>query len=307
MPPARTRGKPFTRSRPVKSSVFGLKWPRGICSECRNLDFSDTIFGPDSINEPTGLVIGVLKDVLSTPSKCKFCKFVRSISSRLEDQNDAEEHAIVAFSLSKTLPLAFRFWSLGNPVQKDASNTVLFGIMPRLAWQELSPGSTHWENNRYFQQAEFFTLTGSPFNNLDQPFTIQLVDSFLDFRRPRRWLDFCRSHDHQLHDHSPRAAILCEVPEFRVIDCSSRPYRIVEQPSSCEYIALSYVWGQSKHSEDAPEYGISESHLPDELPAVIDDAIEVTLKLHFRFLWIDRWDKPFVSYRTCLLIFSDTV
>jgi hypothetical protein len=161
--------------------------------------------------------------------------------------------------------------------------------------QELVPGSPHWVNNYYFQHAEFFMITQSPFNNLGQPFAVRPVGSFLDYERPRRWLDFCRSHQHQLHERSTRAATLREIPKVRVIDCSSQPYRIIEQPPSCEYVALSYVWGHSIQSEAAPEYYVSENHLPNDLPAVINDAMEVTLKLHFRFLWVDRWDKVFYN------------
>ena len=201
----------------------------------------------------------------------------------------------MAFSLTKTLPLAFRFWSLQNPIQKDVSDTVIFCIIPRLELQKLVPGSLHWVNNCYFQRAEFFMITRSPFNNLSQPFTVRPVGLSLDYERPRRWLDFCRSHHHRSHERSTHAATLREIPEVRVIDCSSQPYRIIKQPPSSEYVALSYVWGHSIHSEAAPEHYVSENDLPNDLPAVINDAIEVTLKLNFRFLWVDRWDMVFCN------------
>jgi hypothetical protein len=144
MPPLRAQRKSSARSKAVVSK---FRWPRGICSECQKLDFSDAIFRPDGIRHPTGLIVGVLKSTLSNQSECKFCNFVRSIRLSLEGRNNYEEHAIVAFSISKTVPLAFRFWSLRNPILRDAADIVVFGTIPQQALETLSPGSSEWANN----------------------------------------------------------------------------------------------------------------------------------------------------------------
>lgn len=57
------------------------------------------------------------------------------------------------------------------------------------------------------------------------------------------------------------------------------------------YVALSYVWGPSL---DPPEYfakleGKSSESVLWKLPNTIEDAIEATLRLDYRYLWVDRY------------------
>jgi len=53
-----------------------------------------------------------------------------------------------------------------------------------------------------------------------------------------------------------------------------------------EYLALSYVWGPGLTSGDD---SLSGSFLPDNIPQTISDALVVTRKLQYRYLWIDRY------------------
>ena len=77
----------------------------------------------------------------------------------------------------------------------------------------------------------------------------------------------------------------CSLEYFRplenlqVIDCEQR--LIVNAPTDCKYIALSYVWGTPSGSED---FVLSHS-----LPPTIEHSILTTLKLGYRYLWIDRY------------------
>lgn len=67
---------------------------------------------------------------------------------------------------------------------------------------------------------------------------------------------------------------------FQVIDCVSR--RIVQLPDNLQFVALSYCWGRSKESP------IFDYRLPECTSRVVEDAIRVTRKLGFQFLWVDR-------------------
>jgi hypothetical protein len=68
------------------------------------------------------------------------------------------------------------------------------------------------------------------------------------------------------------------VPGLRVIDCAagSQTLSTMCAPVSSQYVALSYVWGDAHTS-------ITET------PAVIKDAMKVTLELGLRFLWVDKY------------------
>jgi len=72
--------------------------------------------------------------------------------------------------------------------------------------------------------------------------------------------------------------------DIRLIDCAT--LKVVKSSQSWQYLALSYVWGRDGQNET----GIhdSEGKLT-AVPKTIEDAISVTLRLGFRYLWVDRY------------------
>lgn len=75
--------------------------------------------------------------------------------------------------------------------------------------------------------------------------------------------------------------------DLRVIDCEQR--LVVDAPTDCRYITLSYVWGEQSGSED---FVLSRS-----LPPTIEHSILTTLKLGYKYLWIDRYVSSFFFLR----------
>jgi hypothetical protein len=75
---------------------------------------------------------------------------------------------------------------------------------------------------------------------------------------------------------------LNDAPNFlKVVDCKARQV-VVAQPG-CQYLALSYVWGSTTSALDRSLLDF------DNCPKVINDSIDVTLKLMFQYLWVDRY------------------
>ncbi|PVH80605.1 HET-domain-containing protein [Cadophora sp. DSE1049] len=85
---------------------------------------------------------------------------------------------------------------------------------------------------------------------------------------------------------------------LKVIDCEK--HCVVFSEPQMPYVALSYVWGTEAGSDlrpeshplealDNAEAGQNIISLPDTLPAVIKDAIEVTKNLGLSYLWVDRY------------------
>ncbi|KAF4635082.1 hypothetical protein G7Y89_g3009 [Cudoniella acicularis] len=68
---------------------------------------------------------------------------------------------------------------------------------------------------------------------------------------------------------------------IHLIDVDTRT--LVPYPSDklVDYVALSYVWGQTEEKRYIP------GPLPGDLPATIEDAIRVTQNLQKRYLWVD--------------------
>ncbi|KAI5918604.1 heterokaryon incompatibility protein-domain-containing protein [Camillea tinctor] len=79
-------------------------------------------------------------------------------------------------------------------------------------------------------------------------------------------------------------------PTLNLIDCWKREVvscASFEMDFEPEYIALSYVWGQT---DDVPKAAaIKGSALPQRLPTVIEDAIKVAQMLRYRYLWVDKY------------------
>ncbi|KAJ4989084.1 tol protein [Stagonosporopsis vannaccii] len=62
--------------------------------------------------------------------------------------------------------------------------------------------------------------------------------------------------------------------------------RVVSAPPGCKFVALSYVWGESISSGSEPGGSLPSWQL---LPRTIQQCIQVTRDLDYRFLWIDRY------------------
>ncbi|KAK0726364.1 heterokaryon incompatibility protein-domain-containing protein [Apiosordaria backusii] len=112
----------------------------------------------------------------------------------------------------------------------------------------------------------------------------QQVSPKYDARLVLSWLRTCRHHRSRCNPKPP------EVKGMRVIDCKSEHLAIVDYQPCDEYVALSYVWGQSGGTgptEDSAPRGTMK--LPRNIPLTIRDAIEVTKALRYRYLWVDKY------------------
>jgi hypothetical protein len=69
---------------------------------------------------------------------------------------------------------------------------------------------------------------------------------------------------------------------IKVIDCSRR--RVVQAPEGCAYVALSYVWGKAHSQVNSHSWGMAM-----DFPQTIEDSIQVTRHLGYRYLWVDRY------------------
>ncbi|KAK0099686.1 hypothetical protein ONS96_008183 [Cadophora gregata f. sp. sojae] len=96
----------------------------------------------------------------------------------------------------------------------------------------------------------------------------------------RHWIGFCGINHHG--DCVP--TYFTGISSFRVIDCVTKT--VVKAPSSCRYVALSYVWGPSHLHHCSPEIGDPSLQ---NAPKVVTDSMKVVRLLGFRYLWIDRY------------------
>ena len=97
-----------------------------------------------------------------------------------------------------------------------------------------------------------------------------------DYSQLSSWIDSCQTRHQSIcgaQDHQGATP-------GRLIDCETRQVCVgVQQP----YVCLSYVWGVAPTQEDVPETGVNE------LPQTVCDAISVTRRLGYGYLWVDRF------------------
>ena len=117
-------------------------------------------------------------------------------------------------------------------------------------------------------------------------------DSFLlgrssAFVDKRGSLEMKERIDHCMKYHRKCRPQSCDsLKDLKVIDCHERT--VVLAPGSCQFVALSYVWGQptqEAESIDRPQFPT----LPDVFPRTVEDSVLTTIALGFRYLWVDRY------------------
>jgi hypothetical protein len=97
-----------------------------------------------------------------------------------------------------------------------------------------------------------------------------------DVEATNHWIAYCQSN----HGATCRLQSLPRMQSFQVIDCETKS--IIKAPPQCLYVALSYVWGGCSTTESSPS-------ILECAPKLILDSIEVTKKLKFKYLWVDRY------------------
>ncbi|KAF2429486.1 HET-domain-containing protein, partial [Tothia fuscella] len=121
------------------------------------------------------------------------------------------------------------------------------------------------------------------------------TENQIDFTRVRNWLTECLEKHHQckpdLESLAPNGASHPEVLKFRLLDLHQKC--IVPASMHCRYLALSYVWGGvqglrlttiNKNILFTPG-GLDK--VWQRLPRTIRDAIDCTIALHERYIWVD--------------------
>jgi len=161
-------------------------------------------------------------------------------------------------------------------LEPDDTESPKYRFQRRLLRGDLDPSSLHYDS--------CWILTDR------NPIDAEVVGEYgrsqsacVDFEEIKRWIRKCDDE----HGEACKLSSTASVKQLRVIDCVERV--IVPAPVDCKFVALSYVWGQNKASRE------DDAETPKVLPKTIVDAQDVTKRLGYRYLWIDRY----VSFDSC--------
>lgn len=105
---------------------------------------------------------------------------------------------------------------------------------------------------------------------------IQPTDSStIPFAALRGCIAHCRRNHYQacVRKLFPNASVF----KLRVIDCRDPTRKVIQVPTDCRYVALSYVWGNISNSSST------------QYPKTVEDAIVATLSMELQYLWVDAY------------------
>ncbi|PYH88432.1 HET-domain-containing protein [Aspergillus ellipticus CBS 707.79] len=137
------------------------------------------------------------------------------------------------------------------------------------------------------------------------------VSQEIDVGLIQTWLTECRTHNHSQQSPSPGSQTLFhEDHPFRLIDVVEEC--LVSKSNRCEYVALSYVWGQvptilfpgkddavipillttrDNVKQNSTAKSLSQlrqvSRTTGRVPRTVRDAMEMTRRIGMRYLWVD--------------------
>ena len=107
----------------------------------------------------------------------------------------------------------------------------------------------------------------------------RIQPSSIDYSLVREWIRTCEA------SHKQQCCVPGPAPKaLKLIDCENR--RILRALPQWKYSALSYMWGKPQPEHD---HRVLNGKLPQALPKTIEDAMEVSKQLGFRYIWIDRY------------------
>ncbi|KAL2129305.1 hypothetical protein VTI74DRAFT_7951 [Chaetomium olivicolor] len=112
-------------------------------------------------------------------------------------------------------------------------------------------------------------------------------DSTTAFRRVKNWINTCRASHSLCRSHAPKPDLPRRVIDVFGYDSNVRLLETSGQKA--RYAALSHCWGTSYRLTATRESlaQLREGFSPSILAKTFQDAIEITLKLGIRYLWID--------------------
>lgn len=250
-----------------------------LCASCQKWDFRRELLPP----HPSDLEFRARIDELEAVRKATNCSMCRLRISALQAIPGFDDVRWERSAFVHTSPMIFGGYS-------PQSDPILKSWVARI-WVQLLVDGNNWSN----------AMTGTSFSRGIQLLadtttgdaSTQLLrgrlipgDS-LDFELLRSWLSRCSKN------HGSECAPDTAIGDFclRVIDVRSR--RVVEAPPSCRYLALSYVWGDSRqllleqntYARLTSEGGLDEQcH---DISSTIKDAMLLCEKLKESYLWVD--------------------
>ncbi|KAI0444698.1 heterokaryon incompatibility protein-domain-containing protein [Xylaria telfairii] len=285
------------RARSLSRRILSIRRPSNLlCDFCRNLDFQQIPQALSTPLHPDGLFLGSLSDTI-LENNCPLCRILAQVcietcqvtcsSDELLNQRPWSEPKLQlrAFELLPYLPgqQGTRYYSRRGPSNSDffvAAVPDHFSLIPGGANEAMIENMLSKRGYLVYQDQEI---------SKGKKLIPRLVSTKFQPDVVLKWLKVCLSH----HDACRPQHSACQANQYfesslNLIDCQDR--RIINaldvgSDSRVLYVALSYVWGGRADVSTA----LDRHALPATLSPVVEDSIQVTLMLGYRYLWVDKY------------------
>lgn len=249
----------------------------GLCNDCAKN--ADSRFRSSRFHVPLKRLTTASLIPREWRSSCSLCRFLASCNPRV-----ANEHMYALYAVS-----CLRFYVLGSSLASFAhpgiEDTNLWVFVPVDQWAPLDLPSNELVKNIIRDRGCVAVWDAQDEITSTPRYKARTLEpNSIDFDIVREWLSFCEQNHR-----SSCSLNVSDLPcPFAVIDCEHRT--IVHLPQGDLYLCLSYVWGApSTTSPLGPVKTGQGFALPEEVPLVVQDAIDLTRRVGFRYLWVDRY------------------
>jgi Heterokaryon incompatibility protein (HET) len=220
-------------------------------------------------------VLGTL-DSIRRKNKCAFCRLVaRCADAPWEDPPPTRA--------SDVETICFMRWVIDGQLSDKSESKVGSGYRARTRRIHI------FSRPQSFKDAYLVLLAE------DAPTPIffgrKILQAEANFTMLKRWYTACEQYHGEECERalSPRVLDTETSTALRVVDVYHNC--VIDVPSSCRYIALSYLWGGVSHFQITPDnkdqFTVPRSLDGAILPQTIIDAMELSRKLHEPYLWVD--------------------
>lgn len=268
-----------------------LVYEENLCSQCSTLDLAKALRLYEDMaaqsDRPRGLKFGDVGLRYRQPpgTDCRLCLMLHA--SRINPNScgtfghadSADEGDILWLYSLLDNSNVHNITSSAHHSVKVANDSLCLAVVPRTFDRNSFDVQEHRTFTSHCQRTGHAVIA---FNtSKGKMFAPQIIPSSFNASLVQEWLSYCNCN------HGSICRSLVNWPlDLQLIDCYS--LFIVDIIQHKPYVALSYMWGRSD--------GVVETQRPNKrklcpsnVPLVILDAITVTKKLGFKYLWVDRY------------------
>lgn len=239
----------------TSQGIAAMDWSHNLCDTCRTVDIVKYLSHNDPISTPMGYFQDILKN-----ENCTLCKLIiQALNVYTESHWRPGKYPIEMCYLG-------RLSGNSTPGRIEAWFTATSKTLPDGIW------------GRFTVLGRIKCLDGA------EP----RVFERLNYSLIRSWMDYCAAH------HGPK----CNPPgpsrdPLPLLLLDVKRMRLFKSGWHCQYLALSYVWGQVKQFQTVKnnfqqlQQDGALSRVRNQLPRVINDAIAFVAGLGVTYLWVD--------------------